>query len=120
MKRSRLKPGKPLKRSRMKRKGRKKPTAKQQAYHDIVRFIGCIVCGNHASIHHIREGLGMGQAVNHDEVLPLCYDDHQSEESGCVSLHGDPAGFVKSKGTEMDLKIKLRKKLKDIGYEYNP
>lgn len=110
LKRSPLKPGKPLKRTRMKRRGRKRPTAEQQRYHDQVRALGCLICGNTAQIHHIREGLGMGQAVNHDRVLPLCYDHHQSEEFGCISLHGSPGEFVELHGTEIELEeiLKIR------------
>lgn len=103
LKRSPLKPGKPLKRTRMKRKGRKKPTAEQQRYHEKVRALGCLICGQPASIHHVREGLGMGQAVDHDRVLPLCYCDHQSEEAGCISLHGSPKEFIELHGTEIEL-----------------
>lgn len=111
MKRSPLKPGKQLKRTRMKRKGRKKPTAEQQRYHDKVRALGCIICGRPAVIHHVMEGLGMGQAVDHDRPLPLCYDHHQSEEAGAVSIHGTPKEFVEAYGTEAELEEKLKCRL---------
>lgn len=95
----------------MKRKGRKRPTAEQQRYHDEVRELGCIICGRPAAIHHIREGLGLGQAVNHDRVLPLCYADHQSAEAGAVSIHNKPREFVLLYGTESELEQKVKEKL---------
>ncbi len=100
-----------LKRTKMKRKGRSKPTAEQQRRHDKIRALGCIVCGNMAAIHHIREGLGMGQKVNHDRVLGICYDHHQSEESEAISIHGTPALFVFAFGTESELEIETNKRL---------
>lgn len=109
MKRSPLKPGKPLRRTRMKRRGREKPTADQQHYHDKIRALGCIICGRPAAIHHIREGLGMGQAVNHWKIIPLCYDHHQSEENGCISIHGTPLLFIETFGTATELERKLAK-----------
>ena len=110
MKRSRLKQGnKPLKRTAMKRKGRKKPTAEQQRYHDQVRDLGCLICGQPAAIHHVREGLGMGQAVDHDRVLPLCYSHHQGEELGDISLHGNTKEFEEMYGTEIELEKLLGK-----------
>lgn len=116
MKRSRLKPGKPLKRTAMKRKGRKKPTAEQQRYHDKIRSLGCIICKRPAALHHIRDGLGMGQTVNHDRVLPLCYDNHQSQEAGSISIHGTPKEFEEMYGTEIELEKLLERKLREIGY----
>jgi hypothetical protein len=103
-----LKRGKPLKRTAMKTKGRKQPSAAQQLRHDKVREMGCVICGRPAAIHHIREGLGMGQKVDHKKILPLCYDHHQSEEKGCISLHGTPALFVATYGTELELEAKLK------------
>jgi hypothetical protein len=100
-----------LKRGFMKRKGRKPPTAAQKRRHDLLRKTGCVICFRYPHIHHIREGLlGMGQAVDHDRVLPLCYDHHQSETTGAISLHGTPREFKEAFGTELELEQKLKER----------
>jgi hypothetical protein len=102
-----------LKRTSMKRKGRSKPTAEQQRRHDAIRALGCIICGRPAAIHHIREDLGMGQKVNHDRVLGICFDHHQSEEAGAISIHGTPILFQETYGTEYELE---QKTIARLGY----
>lgn len=95
----------------MKSKGRTPPTAEQAHYHDTVRDVGCLVCRSPASIHHVRDGLGMGQKVNHWRVLPLCYEHHQADGAGDISIHGSPKEFRELYGSEVDLEIKLRGEL---------
>lgn len=95
----------------MKKKGRKKPTAEQQRRHDKIRDLGCIICGNWCSIHHIREDLGMGQAVDHDRVLGICYDHHQSEAAGAISIGKTPKLFWETYGTEAELETKTNEAL---------
>lgn len=102
-----LRPKKP-----MERRGRSKPTAAQQDYHNQARALGCLLCGRSPQIHHIREGvLGMGQKVDHWRILPLCYDHHEGERGGDVSLHGSPALFKKLHGSELELEKKLKEEL---------
>ena len=99
-----LRPKKPMKRS-----GRSKPTAEQQRYHEQVREVGCIVSGRKpVALHHVRDGLGMGQKVDHWRVIPLHYDFHQSEAAGAISLHGSPKEFIEAYGSESGLEHKLK------------
>lgn len=100
-----------LKRTKMKRKGRKPPTSEQKRRHDAIRELGCVICGRPGNIHHIREDLGMGQAVDHDRIICLDYDHHQSEEAGAISIHGTPMLFQETYGTESELEQKTIQRL---------
>jgi hypothetical protein len=53
----------------------------------------------------------MGQKVDHWRILPLCYDHHEGERGGDVSLHGSPALFKKLHGSELELEKKLKEEL---------
>lgn len=44
--------------------------------------LGCVVCGMPATIHHTRQGQGMGQRAGDDEAYPLCPYHHQDGPRG--------------------------------------
>lgn len=69
-----------MKRSPMKRRNNNPTTPEQDAYHDMVRELGCIVhiCGGPASIHHAETG--GGGRKDHWKVLPLCHYHHQGDQ----------------------------------------
>ena len=101
----------------MKKSGRAKPTAAQDLRHTAARDLGCINHpGTPASIHHCRENLGMGQAVNHDDFLNLCFYCHQDSSAGNISIHFNPIAFRKKYGTETQLMEKLNLMLREISY----
>lgn len=69
--------------------------------------LGCVLCyklgypGTPANIHHLREGMGMGQRNDDDHAIPLCHYHHQ----GPKGYHGlGKRGFEREYGcTELDL-----------------
>jgi len=69
--------------------------------------LGCILCWHlgfrdtPAQIHHLREGMGMGQRNSDDRAIPLCYEHHQGD-SGYHGL-GKRAFEERYKLTELDL-----------------
>lgn len=64
----------------------KKPaTAKEREYMGRVAALGCIVCGNPAQVHHIREGHGISQRASHYLTIPLCPEHHTNDP---FSIHG--------------------------------
>jgi hypothetical protein len=70
--------------------------------------MGCIPCFivdqvSVAGVHHIRQGLGMGQRSSDLRTLGLCYEHHQSEARDHVSIHGKPKLCRFLFGTELDL-----------------
>lgn len=79
-----------------------------------VATLGCIACellgyqGTPAEIHHIREGMGMGQRNDHFHVIPLCPYHHRH---GKEAVHQSKALFTKKFGTESELLEKVRRKL---------
>lgn len=57
----------------------KKPaTASEKEHMRRVAELGCIVCGNEATIHHC--GTYMGGGRDHMRVIPLCWYHHQGPE----------------------------------------
>lgn len=69
-----------------------------------VAELGCIVCGDPASLHHIRSGQGMSQRAPDVLVIPLCPLHHQHGTTmAAPSVHGAPQHFRARFGTEIDL-----------------
>lgn len=67
-----------------------------------VAELGCIICGNPAQIHHIREGQGMAQRASNYLVIPLCPDHHTDGGHG-VAIHAGQRTFERMYGSELDL-----------------
>ena len=53
------------------------PTKAQRARWEQIVGYGCMICRNHAAIHHALTG--GGGRKDHDKVLPLCYYHHQGK-----------------------------------------
>lgn len=77
--------------------------------------LGCILCwklghpGTPAEIHHLREGMGMGQRNDNDHAIPLCTFHHRSSKG----FHGlGKRGFEREYGvSETDLLTLTRERL---------
>lgn len=89
-------------------------TKAEKAHLSRLADIGCIACrldGHHdtpAEIHHLREGMGMGQRNNHYRAIPLCPAHHRGTMGIKVpSVHGTPQNFMFRYGTEADLLHKV-------------
>ncbi len=67
---------------RIKPKYNPKPNAAERRYHDEVRKLGCLVCGQMPSIHHVTAKTGPRR--DHYRVVPLCPIHHQ----GTHGFHG--------------------------------
>lgn len=70
--------------------------------------LGCIVCRNlgyhdsPAEVHHLRDGVGMGQRSTNDEAIPLCPMHHRIGGYG-VAFHAGKKAFEEKYGSERDL-----------------
>lgn len=91
-----------LKRSPIKRKSRPRHTAAEDRHLAAVAALGCLVCGAHAEVHHVRSGCGVGQRASHFKVLPLCPGHHREGGFG-VAFHAGPREWQRRYGTEDDL-----------------
>ena len=76
------------------------------AYHARVASLGCVCCAalmrrqeGRTTLHHLREGLGMGQRASAWLVVPLCKDCHQGDNG----IHGDRSYLRILKMDELDL-----------------
>lgn len=71
---------------------------------ETVASLGCILCRHlewgetPATLHHVREGQGMGQRSSDWLVIPLCKEHHQ----GKTGIHGVEF-YQRFKMDEMDL-----------------
>lgn len=59
-------------------------TTAESAHMDRVAELGCLLCGQPAEIHHLREGQGMAQRASNWLTVPLCAEHHR----GASGLHG--------------------------------
>ena len=77
------------------------PLADEKRHMDRVAALGCLLCGQPAQLHHVREGQGMSQRASNFLVVPLCPEHHQ----GASGLHGlGSRGFERRyRMDEMDL-----------------
>jgi hypothetical protein len=108
----------------MKRKGKPRHTAAEDAHLNEVAELGCIACemdghpGTPAAIHHPRRdenGNGIGASVRapHEEGIPLCEGHHQGEvDTTKIAIHKEPTRFIARYGTEKDLVAKVRERLR--------
>lgn len=81
----------------------------EKEYLDKLATLGCYCCRTEgiespAMIHHIREGMGMGQRAPHiGGTIPLCYAHHQSGENGALAFHRSPKEWRDRYGSEKDI-----------------
>lgn len=64
--------------------GKQQPTAAEREHMGRVAALGCLLCGQPAEVHHIREGQGMAQRASNWLTVPLCPEHHRGNEG----LHG--------------------------------
>jgi len=72
-----------------------------------VRQLGCLLCGDPASLHHPRSDQGMGGRESHWLVIPLCYECHQ----GPNGIHGNRSLMRIHKMSEWDMLAEVNKRL---------
>lgn len=75
-------------------------------------LMGCIVSGkrSHVQIHHIRDGVGMGERAPWWETIPLWEEYHDPRFP--YSTHGrDRARFHEDNGTERELLARVNARL---------
>jgi hypothetical protein len=74
-----------------------------------VAELGCIICARPSEIHHLRNGLGLGQRSSHFRVLPLCFDHHRGPYG--IGFHAGKKIWQEKFGTEEELLVKVEKML---------
>ncbi len=80
--------------------------SKERQHLSKVAAIGCIACrklgfyDTPCEIHHIREGVGMGQRNTHYNVIGLCHTHHRT---GSDAIHQSKVNFESKFGTELEL-----------------
>jgi len=91
-------------------------TKKEKEYFEKLVEFGCVVCKKdigvytQPSIHHIREGMGIGQRNSTENCLPLCPMHHQHGGYG-VAFHAGKKAFEERFGTEAELLKWLKARL---------
>tara|TARA_R110001606_G_scaffold127326_2_gene261557 strand:+ start:211 stop:501 length:291 start_codon:yes stop_codon:yes gene_type:complete len=68
---------------------------------------GCCICKRYhdvidappATLHHIREGMGMGQKNTHFMVLPVCFHHHLGKDG----FHTSPKTWIEKYGKESEM-----------------
>lgn len=92
-------------------------TVAERRHLDAVAALGCIVCdvfhnrpGTPATIHHIRDGYGMGQRAPDAETIPLCGVHHQTGGHG-VAYHAGAETWVERYAPERELLELVRQRL---------
>lgn len=78
---------------------KKKATKAESEHMGRVAELGCILCGQPAEVHHIKEDQGTSQRASHWLTVPLCTDCHR----GATGVHGDKTMLRIYNVTEMDL-----------------
>ena len=81
-----------------------------------VAVLGCIVCGRHAEVHHLRTGVGMGQRSSDYLAIPLCPDHHRNGGYG-VAFHAGRKGFERNFGNEVELLEETYIRLRSQGHD---
>jgi hypothetical protein len=84
---------------RIKEKVALKPTTEEIAHREMVREVGCLVCGKPAETHHVIEcGGWKTKRRDHRVLTPLCGDHHR----GPAGAHGlSEARFEKRYGFKL-------------------
>lgn len=83
-------------------------TKKEKEYFTKLVNFGCVVCKKYhdcytmPSIHHIRDGMGMGQKNSTENCLPLCPAHHQHGGYG-VAFHAGKKAFEENYCSEQEL-----------------
>lgn len=78
---------------------RRSSTASEREYMGRVAALGCLLCGEPAEVHHVRQGQGMAQRASHWLTVPLCPACHR----GPAGIHGDRSALRAAGIDEMGL-----------------
>lgn len=83
---------------------------KEKDYLNKLATLGCYCCQTEgietpAMIHHIREGMGMGQRAKHiGGTIPLCEGHHQGNfDNTKLAFHRSPKKWREKYGSEKDI-----------------
>ena len=107
----------PPKRERPRRSGKPLPRIKAKRLHDPahlarVASLPCCACGaSPVEVHHIRDGVGMGQRASDHETIPLCPYHHRT---GPTAFHAGPRYFEALYGTERELLAETLERLNGL------
>lgn len=74
-------------------------TAAAKSYLDRVADLGCLICGQPAQLHHVREGQGGAQRAQDWLTVPLCREHHTGPEG----IHSRRTFYLRHRLDEMDL-----------------
>jgi hypothetical protein len=77
---------------------------------DSIACLGCIICGAPAEIHHLREGMGMGQRAPDERAIPLCPTHHRTGGHG-VAIHMGKKAWAARFGSPEMLLVQVRERL---------
>jgi Recombination enhancement, RecA-dependent nuclease len=66
---------------RMKPKAKVVPTTEQGRFFDLLKSLGCLICGGPANVHHLMHAPGKERRRDHRFVVPLCQCHHQGNNS---------------------------------------
>jgi hypothetical protein len=92
----------PLKRSPMRVKPRKAATAIERRHLHRVAAMGCLVCGEPSTVHHVTSDGYQRLTRTHERVAPLCPKHHMVQfcPYGSVEALGH-AGFTATYGIDL-------------------
>lgn len=85
----------------------KPPTKIEKAHHDRIAGLGCLVCGEAATIHHVTASIHGGRLTrSHRLVAPLCPPHHQKVYDPSarhpISVEGlGHSGFYRKHGIDL-------------------
>lgn len=92
------------------------PTRAERELWDRIAALGCIACrkdgvvNRHVSIHHVH---GRARPGSHRQVLPLCFEHHQSGSKTAPSVHPWKARFEAKYGRQDDLVAEIMDQLEE-------
>lgn len=92
----------PLKRSPMKVKPRKAATAVERRHLHRVAAMGCLVCGEPSTVHHVTSDGYQRLTRTHERVTPLCPRHHMLQFGPRESVEAlGHAGFTATYGIDL-------------------
>ena len=89
---------------------KKSKTKDEKQWLNKLSEFGCCICKRYhdvigappANIHHIREGVGLGEKSSSYLCIPLCHYHHQSGPAG-KAFHASPKQWIKAYGKESEM-----------------
>jgi hypothetical protein len=87
--------------NRMKPRAGSPPTEQEKRFHAHLRGLGCYICGEPASIHHVTSDGFKRIARSHRRVVPLCPSHHQHDHGDLSVERLGHAGFTRYWGVDL-------------------